>query len=70
MVQILRNRIRTEQELILETASVEASVKVSLMKILAAGDNNVTGSRYKMWSRSNIFGILVVSILSLQLRAD
>jgi hypothetical protein len=55
-VQILRNRIETEQELILETGSDEAVSSDGESELhedtVAAGDNNNgTGSQDNIWSR-------------------
>jgi hypothetical protein len=56
MAWILRNRIKIEQDLILENDSDEAisyGIECELHEdTLAEGDNNnVTGSRDKIWSR-------------------
>jgi hypothetical protein len=74
MVHISRNRVEIEQELILEIDSDKAISSESEGELhedtMAAGDNNVTGSQDNKITFGQyhvIHGILVVSILSLEL---
>jgi hypothetical protein len=71
----LRNRLETEQELNLETDSDEAILpdsEVSFMKILGQQVIKIMQleAELKFVQDHNIHGILVVSILSLQLSVD